>query len=867
MGNIDIYKELLGEQDKPQDMLLNLIPIRKTEKAPIFQYKKHPGTTSVDWSHIYNYGRGPKWPLNMKYNYGAVCGPSGGYIVVDVDNAKLFNSAVVEAEGYDITETYCVRSADQHDREDPTKGLFRGHLYYTYDAQLHHLCGKNKKDFVDTIGFEVLLNKYFVVAESSSMPNIHGVIKHYVRYGTKGPADMAPPPNWLKAALGVVIDEPEIVGTEALGEEQLVAVICSKARNLYDAGGNFVTEARSNAAFEAAAWMWRAGVTIEVIEEKFLEPFMVDTGWPKSKYDSLVNRIVNGMSQEFDSVEFEDRSQAVIELKADESVSTVKKKRVTNGILYMRGIEMLEEVERLLDGNVKKIVGDKNTWVMWNDKKGWVTQTDAEIGNVVQAVAREEVIPYIAGYQDNIKQQKNMPGEQWANSFIVDLKWLPRECMPSFGNLNNVATKLKDWDNDKYIKFENGVISFENRGTIILFEPEKKEFMLRICMPTALKLPYGRHDWKSVKRRLEGDASGALMMKTYRSLFQNEVECDYVQRCLGYAFTGRKSEKAFFILKGEADSGKSLLLHMITEATEPWSRIVDKEIIYTSKSNGNGHSANAHHLMGGRFGYIDELSDSRKFEADTVKRMVTELKTKTSGKGTGEVEWRPKMTYFFVTNVVPKFERNDGGLTRRMKFLKMSNKFVEYPDRDDPKQFKVIPGLLERISKGSVWLFLLLGMMRWAHKGLSSGVPEDFRTETNTAMDDAGDELMTLLDSILKFQGKASKNHVRVPDLWGHLKTRYGHSYPEIKKLAKKTLTTILNKSKYAPHMKNMTAKGETNSCYRLMGYVIEEIPLSTTTTTLTEGTDDFVNSYNPEVPFGVGDSEPECSGDDFDDF
>jgi putative DNA primase/helicase len=143
---------------------------------------------------------------------------------------------------------------------------------------------------------------------------------------------------------------------------------------------------------------------------------------------------------------------------------------------------------------------------------------------------------------------------------------------------------------------------------------------------------------------------------------------------IGYTFTGLNNLKLFFILHGEKDTGKSLLIHLLSAVLGEFSGSTNERVFKESRSEA-AHDTAVFSLIGKRVNHVGELKKGDKFNEELLKRVTggDSLNIRKAGSN-DNVDTTPKTVLFLATNGIPKFE--DEAFSKRMRVFTFPNKFA-----------------------------------------------------------------------------------------------------------------------------------------------------------------------------------------------
>ena len=194
-------------------------------------------------------------------------------------------------------------------------------------------------------------------------------------------------------------------------------------------------------------------------------------------------------------------------------------------------------------------------------------------------------------------------------------------------------------------------------------------------------------------------------------IFQGNQELiDYLQRAIGYSLSADTTEQQMFILLGNGQNGKSVLLNVLNEVFGTYAMNMQPQSI-SVKNNQSGANQDIARLKGARFVTTTEPNRGMKLDEGIVKQ-ITGGDTVTArflyGK---DFEYKPEFKIWMATNYKPIISGTDEGIWRRMAIIPF-NYHVPKEKVDKKLTYK----LKEEISGVLNWC--IEGYQQWRLRGL-----------------------------------------------------------------------------------------------------------------------------------------------------
>ena len=198
----------------------------------------------------------------------------------------------------------------------------------------------------------------------------------------------------------------------------------------------------------------------------------------------------------------------------------------------------------------------------------------------------------------------------------------------------------------------------------------------------------------------------------FEDIFQHNQELmHYVHKALGYSLTGDCREQCMFMLIGDGNDGKSLLLQIIQEVIGDYSITSNPDLLLDKKTQSANLSEVAR-LKGTRYCVVNELKLGDKLNESGVKD-ITSGNNKIVARFlyANEFEFLPKMKIWLATNYLPLIRGTDRGIWRRIVKIPM-NRALKDEEVDQNLIYKL------RTEKNEIFTWLVQGCLMWQKEGL-----------------------------------------------------------------------------------------------------------------------------------------------------
>ena len=171
-------------------------------------------------------------------------------------------------------------------------------------------------------------------------------------------------------------------------------------------------------------------------------------------------------------------------------------------------------------------------------------------------------------------------------------------------------------------------------------------------------------------------------LKFINEIFDNEEVVHYVHKAFGYSATNLTREQCMFILKGDGNNGKSLLLDVIYEVLGGYASTTKPQLL-TDQKFSSTNSEEVARLKGKRFNVVEEIKEGDKMDEQMVKSL-------TSGIGkqvarflyAGSFEFNVTCKIWSATNYDWVIRGTDKGIWRRIVKIPVPTDFTGREDKD-----------------------------------------------------------------------------------------------------------------------------------------------------------------------------------------
>jgi putative DNA primase/helicase len=201
-------------------------------------------------------------------------------------------------------------------------------------------------------------------------------------------------------------------------------------------------------------------------------------------------------------------------------------------------------------------------------------------------------------------------------------------------------------------------------------------------------------------------------MKYFEQAQPDPMTREFLQVAIGMCLSGMPLEKAFFLLHGKGDTGKSVFMEVVGALFGTYG-IMASPLVLGGKQGGSAHQSAQHALMGARFVRTPETKRDEELNAKFIKQYSgREEVTTRAAFGKMEVTWRPAGYIFNGSNHALRFDSSDSGVQNRLRVVTFG---VSVPKEDQDER---LPGRIRENELGAVLGWALEGLRKYYAGGL-----------------------------------------------------------------------------------------------------------------------------------------------------
>ena len=280
------------------------------------------------------------------------------------------------------------------------------------------------------------------------------------------------------------------------------------------------------------------------------------------------------------------------------------------------------------------------------------------------------------------------------------------------------------WDSDPWLLgCKNGVINLQTGE----HRPGQPEDYIKTVSPVPWDESAKCEEWE----------------KFLFEIFEEDIEIvNFLQRLLGYAITGLRTEHIFPIFWGERGrNGKGTIFEILKYVLGEMAYRAPTELLIQQNASvstgGAGANSALMKFMGVRLAWASEANKKDRLDSAKIKEYSGgDTISSRNPYGRKQIEFQPTHTLFLLVNPRPQVDAEDDPFWRRVILFPFNLTFVENPDPRKPWERPINKGLLDSLKKEApgIMRWLVEGTLEWQEMGLR--VPEKLSAATKEYRND-----------------------------------------------------------------------------------------------------------------------------------
>ena len=276
---------------------------------------------------------------------------------------------------------------------------------------------------------------------------------------------------------------------------------------------------------------------------------------------------------------------------------------------------------------------------------------------------------------------------------------------------------------------------------------------------------------------------------------------------------GGNAEQIILFWTGSGANGKGTRTKLLTKALGDYSCTVDVSLLTQKRGNSSSAKPELADKKGKRWLQMQEPDGDDKLQLGFLKILTGEDEIQARALYHDPFYFVPQFKMTISLNDKPEIERVDGGITRRIKILNFTQKFVDNPTKaNEHKKDNKLEEKLFSMRQAYMWLLINVYYPEYSEKGLESFEPDSVRLASAQYMDESN-LFKTYMTT--KFEYSTEKNNTfQINDLWMQYLEWHKNRYPSIKQPKQPKFVEYLKNEEYIV----------SNSQYKIYNIISKEM-------------------------------------------
>ncbi|NBV77810.1 hypothetical protein EBR66_06620 [bacterium] len=278
--------------------------------------------------------------------------------------------------------------------------------------------------------------------------------------------------------------------------------------------------------------------------------------------------------------------------------------------------------------------------------------------------------------------------------------------LPSNYNDDKLDKKMDESRN--LFAFQNKVVDLENGNEVRDIRPEDY-----VCLHTGYEYPAKSNP--QIRKEIRD-----LLF----SIWEDWGVVEYVIALIALQLHGKKKYEEFYVWTGRGGNGKGVITEIIKRSLGDYFHSIPHDCITKKSDKKDAPNPPMAKAKGKRFVQAQEPEADDKLQVGTIKELTGGDEITARQLYHDPVTYVPQFGLFLQCNTIPKLNKLDGGIRRRMVIINFPFQFVEIPT--DPHHRMINYDLKEKITKSTEWRDEFILMLLDTYKATDSLVKPQF---------------------------------------------------------------------------------------------------------------------------------------------
>jgi P4 family phage/plasmid primase-like protien len=281
-----------------------------------------------------------------------------------------------------------------------------------------------------------------------------------------------------------------------------------------------------------------------------------------------------------------------------------------------------------------------------------------------------------------------------------------------------------------------------------------------------------------------------------KTVMPDPIDKKYLDLYDASILQGGNAEQIILFWTGSGANGKGTRTKLLTRALGDYACTVDVSLLTQKRGNSSSAKPELADKKGKRWLQMQEPDGDDKLQLGFLKILTGEDEIQARALYHDPFYFIPQFKMTISLNDKPEIERVDGGITRRIKILNFTQKFVDNPTKsNEHKKDNKLEEKLFSMRQAYIWLLINKYYPEYSEKGLENYEPDSVKAASSQYMDDSN-LFKTFMTT--KYEYSSDRNNIfQINDMWTQYLEWHKNRYPSIKQSKQPKFVEYLKNSDY----------------------------------------------------------------------
>lgn len=223
------------------------------------------------------------------------------------------------------------------------------------------------------------------------------------------------------------------------------------------------------------------------------------------------------------------------------------------------------------------------------------------------------------------------------------------------------------------------------------------------------------YDYRPLDLNSDADRNALAQCEEFiRTIFTDPDLRYYMKKVLGSCLHGDILVQAFYVWTGSGGNGKGILIELLKHTLGEYVTSVNVTMLTGKRTDCVAANPELYQTNGVRFVHVDEPENNATLNTGLIKNITGGEEVKVRTLYGEPIQFKPQFALNMLCNAKPKLpDANDGGLKRRLRIVPFNSKFVMWPNKNNPLEFKIDYSLQAKLP---TWKFAFFHMLKESYK-------------------------------------------------------------------------------------------------------------------------------------------------------